>query len=229
MSLRDGRHGARLSDTAIIARLLSENPGERIIITPLVDPASQIGPASVDLRLGNEFIVTDQSRFTHIDPATTREELLALMLRQTKVVKKYSVLEPFVLHPGRFTLGSTLEYIALPGDVAAHVEGRSTWARLGIQVHSTATNVHPWSRGAITFELQNIGELPVELYPGMRIGQLTFYQLNEPAAEPRRGTRKYQTDLRVAPSRFLDEVEMRALRARKLELEHGLGRLPETG
>jgi dCTP deaminase len=211
--------GSRLSDTAILRRLIHPDYERRIIISPMIDPSVQLGTDSIDLRLGSEFILTEQAHFTHVDPASTQEITRQKLATRTRFIRRASIAHPFVLHPGRFALAATLEFVALPGDIAAHVEGRSSWARLGIQVHSTATNVHPWSAGVITFELQNLGGLPVELYPGMRMGQLTFVQLDTLAAKPARSHKKYHLDLQVAASRYYADEEMIRIYALKVEQE----------
>ncbi len=209
--------GTRLSDTGIVRRLLHPLPAKRIVITPLIRPDIQIGADTVDLRLGTEFIVTEQGQYTHADPASTQDYSGSILAKRFRHIKRSSIAHPFVLHPGRFTLASTLEFVALPADIAAHVEGRSSWARLGIQVHSTATNIHPWSASIITFELQNFGDVPVELYPGMRLGQLAFFELDHPASEPSPHHRKYYRDLQASASRFTEDYEIARIRIVKKE------------
>jgi dCTP deaminase len=90
-------------------------------------------------------------------------------------------MEPFILHPGDFTLASTLEYIVIPNYLSARLEGRSTWGRVGLQIHSTAGFVDPGFQGRLTFELNNLGRLPLPLYPGIRIGQLSFHRIESAA------------------------------------------------
>ncbi len=150
----------------------------RIKIHPLPDFEIQLGPASLDVRLDNIFRVFNHNQIPYIDPKnkSTFENL-------TEVVKVEEN-KPFVLQPGQFILASTLEEVELPDDIGARIEGRSSWGRLGIIVHSTAGYIDPGFKGKITLEMSNIGMLPVLLYPGMRICQLSFEKLSSPAQKP---------------------------------------------
>ena len=150
----------------------------RIKIHPLPDFEIQLGPASLDVRLDNIFRVFNHTQIPYIDPKnkSTFENL-------TEVIKVEEN-KPFVLQPGQFILASTLEEVELPDDIGARIEGRSSWGRLGIIVHSTAGYIDPGFRGKITLEMSNIGMLPVLLYPGMRIYQLSFEKLSSPAQKP---------------------------------------------
>ncbi|MEN6406354.1 MAG: dCTP deaminase [Thermoguttaceae bacterium] len=142
-----------------------------LVITPLLD-AGQIGQSSVDVRLGHQFIVLQRAAVTHID-ATQREQLQRSLHRsqhQTRV----SLHEQFIIHPGQLALGATIEYLSVPTHLAATVEGRSSWGRLGLII-ATACNVDPGFKGCITLELVNSGEAPLVLYPGVRIAQLVFH------------------------------------------------------
>jgi len=150
----------------------------KIKIHPLPDFEIQLGPASLDVRLDNIFRVFNHTQVPYIDPKnkSTFENL-------TEVVK-IEENKPFVLQPGQFILASTLEEVELPDDIGARIEGRSSWGRLGIIVHSTAGYIDPGFKGKITLEMSNIGMLPVLLYPGMRICQLSFEKLSSPAQKP---------------------------------------------
>jgi len=150
----------------------------KIKIHPLPDFEIQLGPASLDVRLDNIFRVFNHTQVPYIDPKnkSTFENL-------TEVVKVEEN-KPFVLQPGQFILASTLEEVELPDDIGARIEGRSSWGRLGIIVHSTAGYIDPGFKGKITLEMSNIGMLPVLLYPGMRICQLSFEKLSSPAQKP---------------------------------------------
>lgn len=157
-----------------------------LVIDPLKDETLQIQPATVDLRLGNEFIVFQKQNVTHIDPLDERE------------VEDYSQTiiadEKFILHPGRFALGTTIEHVEIPDYMIAEVEGRSSLGRLAIIVHATAGLCDPGYKGHITLELSNLGSAPVILWPGMRICQLKMIYLNSQAEIPygeERGS-KYQ-------------------------------------
>lgn len=123
----------------------------------------------------------ERSSKTHLDPMKEPEDknVFTYSKEEVRFIKRLSRQQEFVLHTNEFALGSTLEYIRLPRCVGGRLDGRSTWARVGLQVHSTAGLVHPGSHGVITFELLNVGTLPIKLYPGMRIGQINFYRLSK--------------------------------------------------
>lgn len=158
-----------LSDGTIRASLASG----RIRIEPLADDAIQ--PASVDVRLGNQFRVFANHRHPFIDPRAPQPDL-------TEVMEVGD--EPFMLHPGEFVLGSTLESISLGPDVVARLDGKSSLGRLGLLIHSTAGIIDPGFSGTITLELSNVATLPIAMYPGMKIGQFVFEELDRPAERP---------------------------------------------
>jgi len=164
-----------LSDLQTLDRMLDADPHRRIVVTPIIDPQAQFGPASVDVRLGYDFRVGKSIRYTHFDEAKGPEELRREVAKYTEVLRLRPV-ERIVLHPREFVLASTLEYVCLPDDVTARLEGRSSWGRIGLQVHATAGFVDPGFRGVLTFELQNVGRVPFSLYSGIRIAQLCFYE-----------------------------------------------------
>ena len=146
----------------------------RIVIDPLDDGAVQ--PSSVDLRLGSSFRVFRNHTLGHID---VKRDLSAL----TTLVEADAD-DPFILHPGEFVLGATLERVALPDDLVARLEGKSSLGRLGLLIHSTAGFVDPGFDGQLTLELSNVANLPITLYPGMRIGQISFQQMTTAADAP---------------------------------------------
>ncbi|HKC27339.1 MAG TPA: dCTP deaminase [Jatrophihabitans sp.] len=133
-------------------------------------------PSSVDVRLDRYFRVFNNSQYTHIDPALQQDELTTLVEPKAE--------DPFVLHPGEFVLGSTLEVISIPDDLAARLEGKSSLGRLGLLTHSTAGFIDPGFTGHITLELSNVANLPITLWPGMKIGQLCVFRLSSPAEHP---------------------------------------------
>ena len=139
------------------------------------DPA-MIQPSSIDVRLDRFFRLFDNHKYPFIDPAQDQPELTRLV--------EVDGAESFVLHPGEFVLGSTLEQVSLPDDVAARVEGKSSLGRLGLLTHATAGFVDPGFTGHVTLELSNVATLPIVLHPGMKIGQLCFFQLSSPAEHP---------------------------------------------
>ena len=137
----------------------------------MVDPYDEamVQPSSIDFRLDRYFRVFENHRYPHIDPAADQSDL-------TRMVEPVGD-EPFILHPGEFVLGSTLEVVTLPDDLAARVEGKSSLGRLGLLTHATAGFVDPGFSGHVTLELANVATLPIKLYPGMKIGQLCFFRL----------------------------------------------------
>lgn len=149
-----------------------------------LDPYDEalIQPSSIDFRLDRYFRLFDNHKYPFIDPAAEQDELTRLVETEHG--------EPFVLHPGEFVLGSTYEQVTLPDDIAARVEGKSSLGRLGLLTHATAGFVDPGFSGHVTLELSNVATLPIKLWPGMKIGQLCFFQLSSPAENPY-GSAKY--------------------------------------
>ncbi|MBW8172740.1 dCTP deaminase [Ornithinimicrobium sp. Arc0846-15] len=137
---------------------------------------SMVQPSSVDIRLDRYFRLFDNHKYGLIDPAADQPDL-------TRLVEVESD-DTFILHPGEFVLGSTYEEVTLPDDVAARVEGKSSLGRLGLLTHATAGFVDPGFTGHVTLELSNVATLPIRLYPGMKIGQLCFFQLSSPSDHP---------------------------------------------
>jgi dCTP deaminase len=154
--------------------LRKELDAGRLVLTPW--DAEMLQPSSIDVRLDRYFRVFQNSRYTHIDPAEQQDEL-------TSVVETDGD-EPFVLHPGEFVLGSTFESVTLPDDLAGRLEGKSSLGRLGLLTHSTAGFIDPGFTGHITLELSNVANLPITLWPGMKIGQLCLFRLSSPAERP---------------------------------------------
>ncbi|MCJ7740404.1 dCTP deaminase [Candidatus Microgenomates bacterium] len=173
----------------------------KVKVTPRPDYASQLGSCSLDLRLGDVFRVYDNSSVAVIDPYDRK-----IMEKLTNEVKVDSG-EAFILHPGEFALAVTEEYIELPDDLTARLEGRSSIGRLGVIIHSTAANIDSGFRGQITLELANMGRLPVKLYPGMSICSLSFETLSSPSDVPyyKKKTAKYLNQKSPLPSRLSRE------------------------
>lgn len=146
----------------------------RIVLEPW--DAEMVQPASIDVRLDRYFRLFDNHKYPFIDPAQEQPELTRLV--------EVAVGEPFILHPGEFVLASTYEVITLPDDVAARLEGKSSLGRLGLLTHSTAGFVDPGFSGHVTLELSNVATLPIELWPGMKVGQFCFFRLSSPAEHP---------------------------------------------
>ena len=181
-----------LSDKSIKEALAAE----RIVIRPL-DP-EDIQPASVDLHLDRKVLVFSNSRQPYIDVKESMERL-------TEIVEMPDEHQAFILHPGEFVLGSTVEHIELPDDLVARLEGKSSLGRIGLVIHSTAGFVDPGWKGNLTLELSNLARLPITLYYGMKIGQISFLRLTTPAerlyGSPALGS-KYQGQTEPTASRF---------------------------
>ena len=188
-----------LSDLEILKRLTDPDPTRRIVITPLIDPVAQIGPSSIDVRLGVGFKVPVTSHVPYIDPYKP-SFVAARYMRDVEV----PVDEPFYIHPGEFVLATTLEYIHVPPDLGCRLEGRSSWGRMGLLVHATAGFIDPGFSGRVTFELYNAGRLPLLLKPGDRMAQLCFLNLTGVPQIPydRRPESKYNQLLSVEGSRI---------------------------
>jgi dCTP deaminase len=150
----------------------------KIKIRPLPNLKEQLGSASLDLRLGNEFRVFDHTKKPFID---TKDPKTFQNITQLVKIRDH---EPFVFQPHQFILGITVEEVFLPNDISARVDGRSSIGRMGIVIHSTAGHIDPGFQGKINLEMENIGMLPVLLYPGTRICQLVFETLSSPSRTP---------------------------------------------
>ena len=149
----------------------------KIVITPLEDE-KQIQPSSVDLRIGNEFKGFRIISKPYIDPRDDTDF--------ESYMSSFSISEdePFIIHPGEFTLATTHEVVKLPSDIVARVEGRSSMGRLGVTMHVTAGYIDPGFEGKITLEISNIGKMPVALYPGQRVCQIVFETMTTPSEKP---------------------------------------------
>jgi len=154
-----------------ITRQLDEG---RVRLEPY-DP-KLIQPSSVDVRLDRWFRVFQNHRYAFIDPSQEQEDL-------TELVETTGD-DAFVLHPGEFVLGATLEAVTLPDDIAARLEGKSSLGRLGLLTHSTAGFIDPGFSGHVTLELSNVANLPIRLWPGMKVGQLCLFRLSSPSEHP---------------------------------------------
>jgi len=172
----------------------------RIVIDPLDE--SCIQPSSVDLHIDRFFRVFRNHTMAHIDVKQNLEELTELV-----EIKEDDV---FILHPGEFVLGSTLERVQLPTDLVARLEGKSSLGRLGLLIHSTAGFVDAGWDGQLTLELSNVATLPITLYPNMKIGQISFIQMTTPADNPygsKNVGSKYQNQRGPIPSRYWENFE----------------------
>ena len=159
-----------LSDRSIKESIASG----RIVITPYDE--SLVQPASIDIRLDGRFLVFRNYKHSCIDPKALQKDLTEM------VTVAHG--DPFIVHPGEFILGNTVERVKLGDDLVARLEGKSSLGRLGLIVHATAGYVDPGFDGNITLELSNVANLPIRLYPGMKVGQISFFAMTTPADRP---------------------------------------------
>ncbi len=178
-----------LSDRDILKALESGT----IRIDPAPDLATQLGSVSVDFRLGTTFMVFEHSRFSYIDPRNPGS--IGDAMRTIEVAPD----EPFIMQPGDFALASTMEILELPDNILGRLEGRSSIARLGITVHSTAAVFEPGWIGTATMELSNLGRMAVALYPGMRICAFSFEPVSSPVMTPYRDKKNNKYAGQVTP------------------------------
>jgi dCTP deaminase len=167
----------------------------RITIEPFDEDLIQ--PSSVDVRVDRRFRVFHNARYPYIDVRQPMDDLTELV--------EVSGDEPFILHPGEFVLGQTLEKVTLPDDLVARLEGKSSLGRLGLLIHSTAGFVDSGFSGNLTLELSNVANLPITIYHGMPIGQISFMRMDGPVERPygsRETGSKYQGQAEPTPSRF---------------------------
>ena len=180
-----------LSDKTIRAEIDSG----RIVIDPYDE--SLVQPSSVDVRVDNRFRVFQNTRYPYIDVRQPMPDLTELV--------EVADGEPFILHPGEFVLGQTLERVTLPDDLVARLEGKSSLGRLGLLIHSTAGFVDSGFSGNLTLELSNVANLPITIYQGMPIGQMSFMRMDAPVDRPYGSAEtgsKYQGQAEPTPSRF---------------------------
>ncbi len=173
----------------------SEIEAGRIVFDPY--DASMVQPSSVDVRVDRRFRVFHNARYPFIDVRRPMDDL-------TEAVEVAED-EPFILHPGEFVLGQTLERVRLPSDLVARLEGKSSLGRLGLLIHSTAGFVDAGFEGNLTLELSNVANLPITIYHGMPIGQISFMRMDGPVETPYGSEQtgsKYQGQAEPTPSRF---------------------------
>jgi len=185
-----------LSDRDIRAALEAGD----VVIRPY-DPAD-LQPSSVDLHLDRSFRVFRNNRYPYIDVRAPQPDLTELLSVADD--------EPFVLHPGEFVLGQTLEWVQLPNNLVSRLEGKSSLGRLGLLIHSTAGYVDPGWKGNLTLELSNVANLPIALYFGMKIGQISFFKMSSPVDRPYGSPglgSKYQGQSEPTASAFHEDFE----------------------
>lgn len=181
--------------SALVKKTILESIAKgHLVVSPIIS-AKQIGASSIDLRLGNVFLMVrarglsdvDPGRFAHSDE-TAGDHAFHQARRQKHERFEAPFGQKFLLHPGMLALVPTLEWIKLPADLQGIVTARSSWAREGLSI-ATASLIHPGYKGIVTLELANLGQIPLVLYPGLRIAQIAFYTLSEPAREEDMGSR----------------------------------------
>jgi dCTP deaminase len=173
-----------------------------LIVTPILSPR-QIGEASLDVRLGNQFIVFRTYKFGIFEPGGVSANFQPRKIQERQII-------PFgdrlVLHPGVLVLACTFEYVSIPGDLECQVEGRSSWARLGLQV-ATANSIEPGFKVVITLELSNVATVPLTLVPGIRIAQLVLRRTVPIVENPYQGNRKYRCPIGPEFSRLHEDYD----------------------
>ncbi len=174
----------------------------KIVIDPLPDLDVALSACGVDLRLGYEFSTFESMHIPYFDPLNPPSDK-KIQMKKTRLKKG----EFFILHPRQFALAATYEWIEMPDDIAGRLEGRSSFGRLGIVVHSTASLIHPGMKGNIVLELSNHSSVPVALYPEMRICLISFEKLTQPAQRPyyKQKNAKYLNQKSVVESRIAKE------------------------
>jgi dCTP deaminase len=185
-----------LSDRDIAAALQAG----RIGIEPF--DSADLQPSSIDLHLDRSFRVFRNNRYPYIDVRIAQPDLTDLITVADD--------EQFVLHPGEFVLGQTLEWVELPGNLVARLEGKSSLGRLGLLIHSTAGYVDPGWKGKLTLELSNVAKLPIALYFGMKIGQISFLTMSSPVDRPYGSAglgSKYQGQTEPTASAFFEDFQ----------------------
>lgn len=185
-----------LSDRTIKQEIASG----RLVFDPYDERLVQ--PSSVDMRVDRQFRVFHNARYPYIDVKRPMDELTELVTVEGE--------EPFILHPGEFVLGQTLERVSLPDDLVARLEGKSSLGRLGLLIHSTAGFVDAGFEGNLTLELSNVANLPITIYHGMPIGQISFMRMDGPVENPygaRQAGSKYQGQAEPTASRYYRNFE----------------------
>jgi dCTP deaminase len=203
-----------LEHEALIGALRSPNLDERLVVTPLLEE-SQVGEASIDLRLGTDFLILQRTVESGINPKLQSEATIEQLHAGVTVPLGRSIW----LHPQHFILAATFEFIRLPATMGAYVVGRSSWGRVGLVV-ATAIMVHPGFTGCLTLELVNQGDSPIALFPGSRIAQLAIHHLSAKTSHVYGAKAKYRAPIGPEPSRLSkerDEIDRLALLAKALQ------------
>ena len=185
----------------------------RIVVEPILEPIKQINHVSIDLRIDNYFAEFRTAKIPHIDPAVIRNEYQQFI----DFVELEFFSDVYYLQPKRFVLAQTFEYVSLPNNVVGHLDGRSTVAREGLTVHAAAGLVDPGFKGHLVFELLNAGEMPIKLYPLMRVAKICFYRCNETEPYGEKEEEEYDIQVRIHPPKSDSDVEKIRLYRKMLE------------
>lgn len=192
-----------LSKSEILEWLDKKELQNRLVVTPILDPKTQIDEGAIDVRLGTTFILTQKIEFSKMDATMGKLGLKENIQKyQFRVSRRFH--EKFVLHPRQLVLGSTLEYLAFPQGLGGYVLSRSSWGRLGLII-ATATFVNPGFKGCLTLELLNLGEVPLVLFPGMRVAQLVLHSVS---GKPGPHESRYQFPTEPEFSRAYEDREL---------------------
>lgn len=198
-----------LNREALLAAMNADSFEERLIVTPILDTAVQIGPSSIDLRLDSSFILFRRSHLSGVDPQDSTT--VSLVASQSRLTVPYG--SGIWVHPGEMVLGGSVEFLRIPDGLFAYVTGRSTWGRLGLIV-ATAILIHAGYSGGLTLELVNTSSSPLKLYPGMRVAQLSVHRAEGGAAPTGLAASQYAGATRAqAPRQAWTENEMHRIRA----------------
>jgi deoxycytidine triphosphate deaminase len=180
---------------------LNKDDESGIIVTPILDKEKQINQIGIDCRLSNQFIIFKAQNIESYDIKKFIDNPQYSRKYQKEVIIPFG--ESFILHPQTMVLSSTFEFISLPNDIEASIEGRSSWARTGLMI-ATAVYVDPGFKGCITLELSNLSNVPLKLFPGMRIGQIVFGKTSSPS---RYENKKYQCPIGPEISKIKNDAD----------------------
>jgi len=175
----------------------------RLVVEPILEPKTQIDHVSIDLRIDNYFAEFKTAKIPHIDPAKTRDEYKQYL----EFISLEFFYEAFYLQPKRFVLAQTFEYLALPNSLIGHLDGRSTVAREGLVVHAAAGLIDPGFRGHLVFELLNAGDMPIKIYPLMRVAKISFYPCAKTEFYGKDRPEEYDIQVRIRPPKCDEDVE----------------------
>jgi dCTP deaminase len=186
-----------LQREALVDAMEEADLSKRLVVTPILDANKQVNAGSIDLRLGSGFIEVRRRDAYVIDPFDPNTVSGALTQERYDI----PIGESFFLHPGQFLLGATFEFVRLPAHIGGQVLGRSSWGRLGLIV-ATAVTIQPGFGGCLTLEIQNLGSVPIKLFPGLRVAQLMLWNTVAPTEAPYSQSAKYDAPLGPESSRI---------------------------